>query len=46
MPVVNVEIINIANLLAPKASCGYDGISNKIIKLILPAIVTPLSKNI
>ena len=42
MPVVNVEIINIANSFAPKASCGYDGISCKIMKLILPAIVTPL----
>ena len=44
MPVVNVEIINIANSFAPKASCGYDGISCKIMKLILPAIVTHLCK--
>ena len=44
MPVVNVEINNIANLLTPKASCGYDGISCKIIKLILPVIVTLLCK--
>ena len=27
MPVVKVEIINIANSFAPKASCGYYGIS-------------------
>jgi hypothetical protein len=32
IPITEAEVINTINTLTNKASCGYDGVSNKIIK--------------
>ena len=37
-----VDILNICKQLKPKASSGADFISNKLLKLIAPIIITPL----
>ena len=36
------EIFKFAQKLKPKTSMGVDGVSNKILKFILPAIILPL----
>ena len=37
-----IDILNICKQLKPKASSGADLISNKLLKIIAPIIITPL----
>jgi hypothetical protein len=43
-PTTSNEIISIVNSCKPKLSAGYDGISMKILKIIIPYLAEPLSK--
>ena len=42
-PTNTTEIIEIINDLVPKNSSGYDNLSNKLIKKLLPSLVGPLT---
>ena len=42
LPTNSVEIENIINALAPKHSCGHDGMSNRLLKDLGSSIVVPL----
>ncbi len=35
--------MSIIDRLAPKASCGFDGISSKIIKIIKTTLIKPIT---
>jgi hypothetical protein len=43
IPITEAEVINTINTLKNKTSCGYDGVSNKIIKLCGDQIVKQLT---
>ncbi len=43
-PVTNQEILPVVENLQLKSSCGFDGISCKILKIIAPAVIDPLCK--
>jgi hypothetical protein len=43
IPVTKAEVLSTINSLKNKTSCGYDGVSNKIVKLCGEQIVKPLT---
>ena len=42
-PTNETEITDLITNLIPKNSCGYDNVSNKLLKKLLPALVGPLT---
>ena len=42
-PIIEAEIIELITDLLPKNSSGYDNLSNKLLKKLLPALVAPLT---
>ena len=43
MPTNHTEVIRVAASIKAKASTGIDGLSNKLVKLIIPVIAKPLT---
>ena len=43
IPITEAEVLSTINSLKNKSSCGYDGLSNKIIKLCGEQIAKPLT---
>ena len=42
-PTDSTELIGLLNEMIPKNSCGYDNISNKLLKKLLPSLIEPIT---